>query len=172
MTGRAPTAGAVGAMFDEHAPAVFAFAARRIGRDLAQDVTADTFRVAVESAGSFDPSRGSSRSWLLGIAANHIRRYWRSESRRLAALARLPVGDGDDAHASSEQRLDAQRRLPQLLEAVAALPAADRDLLTLVAWERVSYREAADALGIPVGTVASRLNRIRALLASGGSDDD
>ena len=172
MTGRAPTAGAVGAMFDEHARAVFAFAARRIGRDLAQDVTADTFRVAVESAGSFDPSRGSSRSWLLGIAANHIRRYWRSESRRLAALARLPVGDGDDAHASSEQRLDAQRRLPQLLEAVAALPAADRDLFTLVAWERVSYREAADALGIPVGTVASRLNRIRAVLASGGSDDD
>lgn len=168
----AHTADPVEAMFDQHAPAVFAFAARRLGRDLAQDVTADTFRIAVESVGAFDPDRGSARSWLIGIAANQIRRYWRTERRRLNALARVVAAEGDDPQSSAEERLDARRRLPKMLDAVAALPDVDRDLITMIAWEQMSYREAADALGIPVGTVASRLNRIRAVLASGDVHDD
>jgi RNA polymerase sigma-70 factor (ECF subfamily) len=165
-------AGDLSRLFDECAPVVFSFAARRVGRDLAHDVTAETFRIAVESAAGYDPQRGPRRAWLLGIAANLIRRYWRTERRRLAALVRLPVeGVDEDDLASAERRIDAEHRLRRLLGAVADLPADDRDLLTLVAWERLSYRDAGAALGIAPGTVGSRLNRIRALLAEDGSDD-
>jgi RNA polymerase sigma factor (sigma-70 family) len=52
----------------------------------------------------------------------------------------------------------------QLLEALAALPHGDRDVVVLIAWEELSYEEVAAALAIPIGTVRSRLNRARRTL--------
>lgn len=59
------------------------------------------------------------------------------------------------------ERMDAESDVDRLFEAVASLEPDDRDLLVLVAWERCSHREVADILGIPDGTVRSRLHRIR-----------
>jgi RNA polymerase sigma-70 factor, ECF subfamily len=62
--------------------------------------------------------------------------------------------------------IDAQRRLDHLVDAVGRLAPEDRDLLVMIAWESCSGAEAAEMLGIPAGTVRSRLNRIRSQLRS------
>ena len=179
-SGRSPvaTAGvhrAVGDLFDEHADAIHAFVARRLGPDAARDVVAEVFRVALESFAAYDPERGAPLAWLYGIAANLLRRHWRSEARRLSALGRMAARTHDDQRGTTDSvdgRLDAEARLRVLVQRIAHLAPDDRDLLLLVAWEGVSYRDAAAALAIPEGTVASRLNRIRALLRSEDPHDD
>lgn len=60
-----------------------------------------------------------------------------------------------------DERLDSLSRHAAVMDAVAALPDADRELLVLFAWENQSYREIASVLSVPVGTVRSRLHRIR-----------
>ena len=79
---------AVGQRFDDHADAIFAYAARRVGPGLAVDVVSDVFLVALDRFESFDPDLGGARGWLFGIANNVLRRHWRTEARRLRALAR------------------------------------------------------------------------------------
>jgi RNA polymerase sigma-70 factor (ECF subfamily) len=157
---------AVHRLFVEHGAAIHRYAARRVGTDLADDVVAETFRRAFESIGSFDPARGSHRAWLFGIATNVLRKHRRSEARRLRALVRAqsrtePPPDPLLARAVS---LDAERELARVLDAIDLLPADDVDLLVLVAWERMSRAEVAAILGIPAGTVRSRLHRIRTVL--------
>lgn len=145
--------GAFAAVFDRHARVVHAYLARRLGPDAADDATAETFRVAFERRASFDPLRGEVRPWLLGIATNLVRRHARDEERRLRALGRV-AADG----ASPEPSLPAA---PEVGAALAALEEGDRDVVLLIAWEDLSYDQVAAALGIPVGTVRSRLHRAR-----------
>lgn len=157
---------AVSAMYVLHVQDIHAYAARRLGPTLAADVTAETFRIALERHGSFDEALGPARGWLYGIASNVIRGHWRTEQRRLRALARVAPVDAavTEPLLRVEERADAEAALATVLDLVAALPADDRDLVTLFAWERCSYAEIAAALGIPVGTVRSRLHRIRTTL--------
>ena len=63
-------------------------------------------------------------------------------------------------------RLDAEQRLTRLAPAIADLPRRDRDTLLLYAWAELDYEGVATALGVPVGTVRSRLNRVRRKLAA------
>lgn len=153
-------------LFRLHADELFAYAARRVGREVASEVTATTFRIAMEREPSFDSSLGEPRPWLYGIASNVIRSHRRTESRHLRALAREArrwesVSDGQ---AEVVDRVDAQRVLVGVLVELAALPAEDRDVMTLFAWEGLSYNDIAAALGIPVGTVRSRLHRVRRII--------
>jgi RNA polymerase sigma-70 factor (ECF subfamily) len=84
----------------------------------------------------------------------------------------VPQGAGEAFEERSAARLSAQMLQPRLAAALSRLSAADRDLLLLIAWAELSYQEAALALGVPVGTVRSRLHRIRkkARRALGGAD--
>jgi len=158
--------------FDLHVDSIQQYAARRVGADLAQDVVADTFRVAIEKVDSFDARRGDARAWLFGIATNLIRRHWRTEQRRLSAYTRtleqrtpaidlLDVADG---------RIDASREMSTLLEAVAALDPGDVDVLVLTAWEGMTSTEIAAVLDIAPGTVRSRMNRVRHRLRADTDD--
>ncbi len=155
---------AVRVLFVAHAVDLHAYASRRVGRDLADDVVAETFRQAIESWERYDPEQGSTRGWLFGIATNLLRRHWRTERRRLAALRRSG-GETSvtavDPSAGVDDRLDADARVTRVLDAVTDLDPEDRDLLTLVSWERMPHAEVAEVLAIPVGTVRSRLYRIR-----------
>jgi len=170
LTNAAGTSASVGdaaLLYEEHVDAIHTYVARRIGRDLAADVTAETFRIAIDQRQSFDPARGSARAWLFGIATNLIRRHWRTEERRLRAMARsVPRGDhsGDQAGDLIDrvaERVDAGSDVRAALAAVAALESADRELLVLIVWEELRHDEVAQVLGIPTGTVRSRLHRIR-----------
>jgi RNA polymerase sigma factor (sigma-70 family) len=155
-------------VFDAHVDGVYGYLARRVGADLAQDLTAEVFRIAVEHSAQFDPTRAGHRAWLLGIATNVVRRHWRTEERRLRAIARLgnQVVVTCDASAEVVAQLDAVADLARVLSAVATLDVEDRDLLLLVVWEQLSFSEVGLVLGIPAGTVKSRLHRIRSRLRS------
>jgi RNA polymerase sigma-70 factor (ECF subfamily) len=164
----------VAAWFDLHAHSLGAYAARRVGSTLARDIVAETFRVAWEQRDQYDANRGGERAWLFGIASNLIRRHWRAEERRLrvqARAVRVDIGHGDPL-LRVDDRVDASRRFDRLVDAVGSLDPEDRDLLVLVAWEQMTSREVAEVLGIPAGTVRSRLKRIRVRLAAGIREGD
>jgi RNA polymerase sigma-70 factor (ECF subfamily) len=149
-------------VFDRHAGLLFRFLIRRVGRDIADELLGETFRIAFERRSSFDPQYSSARPWIYGIATNLLAKHRRTEGRRLAATAQLvaqrePVAMADTVIAD----VDARRLWPQVAGAVAALPDRERDALLLFAWEELSYAEIARALDIPLGTVRSRLNRAR-----------
>lgn len=123
----------------------------------------DTFRVACERFDDYDADRGGERAWLFGIATNLIRRHWRTEERRLRVQAGSVSLDAPpvDPLLRVDDRLDASNRYERVVDAIATLHPDDRDLVVLIAWEQMTSREAAEVLGIPPGTIRSRLNRIR-----------
>ena len=165
----------VAGWFDEHAQPLATYAARRVGASLARDIVAETFRVACEDFDRFDPGRGVERGWLFGIATNLIRRHWRTEERRLrvqAEATRVGLAVPIDPILRADERIDAHARLNRVVDAVSMLEVEDRDLLILIAWEQMTSREAAAVLGIPPGTVRSRLNRIRTHLAETVEEGD
>ena len=150
-------------MYDEHVDAVYGYVARRLGDDVARDVIADVFEVAATRLDQFDSARGSPRAWLFGIATNLIRHHWRTEQRRLRAWARVggrEVALGDPL-IDVDVRLDAVADAALVMVAIGELDAEDRDLLLLIVWENCSYSECSEILGVPVGTVRSRLHRVR-----------
>jgi RNA polymerase sigma-70 factor (ECF subfamily) len=154
--------GAFAALYDRHAAPIYRFAARRLGPDAAEDILAETFLAAFRRRESYELGRPDARPWLYGIAVNEIGKRRRSEVRMWRALARTgidPVTDGEAAR--SHERLVAIGARPQLASAIARLSPGDRDVLLLFAWADLSYEQIAVALGIPVGTVRSRLSRAR-----------
>jgi RNA polymerase sigma-70 factor (ECF subfamily) len=112
----------------------------------------------------FQAHHESALPWLLGIANHVVGDHRRAERRRLAALSRLAVARPE---AVETQLADLT---PEIVRRLRRLPAADRDTLLLVVWGELSYAEAATALGVPVGTVRSRIARARARLASSIAD--
>jgi len=153
-----------GRLFDAHAASLQRYLARRVGDDAANDLVAETFLVALRRRESYRPELGTARSWLYGIATNLLRHHVRSELRGLRATARLAASDelSTAAHDGRvAERVDAQVRAGQLAGALAKLSAADRDTLLLVSWAGLEPSEVAEALGVPPGTVRSRLHRIR-----------
>jgi RNA polymerase sigma factor (sigma-70 family) len=165
----ADAADTVALWFDRHAASVAAYAARGVGPVVAVDVVAETYRVALEPFGSFEDFRESERPWLMGIATNVLRRHWRSEQRRLRAHARSAVAEVCQIHPlpAVDESVGASNEYRRVIDAVAQLPVDDYELLVLIAWEQMSSRDAAEVLGIPAGTLRSRLRRIRMHLAQG-----
>ena len=153
---------AFAAVYDRHAGVLFRFLVRRVGRDTADELLGDTFRIAFERRATFDSTRPDARPWLYGIATNLIARHRRAEMRRIKATARLVATQSGDAVADRVAAdVDARETWPAVAEAISELPDGERDALLLLVWEELSYDEIASALQIPVGTVRSRLNRAR-----------
>jgi RNA polymerase sigma factor (sigma-70 family) len=151
-----------GVLFERHAPAIFRYVTRRLGPDAAQDLVAETFLTAFGQRHHYDSGRQDARPWLYGIATNLIGRRRRDEVRFFRAIARTGVDPAAEPVADQVmRRVSAGAVGRQLAAAVAGLPQDQRDVLLLAA-SGLSYEEAAIALGIPVGTVSSRLVRARA----------
>jgi RNA polymerase sigma-70 factor (ECF subfamily) len=157
-----------GIIFDRHGSTLLRFVARRVDPAEAEALLGEVFRIAFERRSTFDLDRESARPWLYGIAANVVAKYHRSLTRRLRASVRVsalrPV-ESDPAE-RAVAAADAGTRWARVIEAIGLLPEMDRQVLLLFAWEDLSYEEIALALGIPVGTVRSRLSRGRARLAA------
>jgi RNA polymerase sigma-70 factor (ECF subfamily) len=148
---------AFGLLFDRHMAAVHAFTQRRVGRDLAEEVTAETFARGFEARSRYDLAQEDALPWLLGIAGNVLRRHWRSERRRLAAYARAAKHERPGAAPDVDGAM---------MAAVARLPRRQREVLLLAAWADLTYAEVARALDLPIGTVRSRLARARSRLGA------
>jgi RNA polymerase sigma-70 factor (ECF subfamily) len=164
-------------LYDRHAAAIHRYVSRRLGDEMADDVVAETFLAAFRWRQRYDLGRADARPWLYGIAANMIGKHRRAEIRRLRTLARtgasIPDGFMDASDADRmDSRVAAAAVQRDLVGALAGLPARDREVLLLIAWADLSYEEIAAALGIPLGTVRSRLHRARRKVreALGGQD--
>ena len=151
--------GAFAGVFDRHWPGIHRFCVSRAGA-AGEDLAAETFRVAFDERARFDPQRGDARPWLYGIATNLLRRAFRSAARSRLA----PGADEDDFAEEALGRVEAQALGSRLAAALARVGAADRDALLLHAWAELTYSEIADATGVPLGTVRSRIHRARTQL--------
>lgn len=145
-------------------------ALRRYARSLvrnsgdAEDLVHDALVRAYERKATFRTG-GNLRTWLFSILHNvHI------DSRR-AALVRQRSEDVAESEPTYPAGQDDVVRLREVRQAFMDLPEEQRAALHLVAVEDMSYQQAADALGIPVGTLMSRLSRARARLRSHDNED-
>lgn len=160
-------------LYDRHATVLYRYAYGRVGEQYAEDLVSETFLVAFRRRRTYDPSWLNARPWLFGILTKEIARHRRREQAHYRALTWVRSDDGAGDPAEQAVALAAARavRAP-LAAALAKLPDRDRDVLLLIAWGGLSYEEAAQAAGIPVGTVRSRLHRARRKLSAalGGED--
>lgn len=155
------------ALFDRHGGVVFAYLARRVGRQSAEDLHADVWLAAFQARDRYDQAVRNALPWLYGIARNVVRAHWRS----IRAVPAFPVGPSDP-WGDVDERLVAQGRRDALRAALDALDELDRDVLLLVAWELLTPTEVAASLGLPPGTVRWRLHKARAQLRDALGDHD
>jgi RNA polymerase sigma-70 factor (ECF subfamily) len=153
-----------GAIFDRHFDVIARFCVRRLGRARGEDVAGDVFRWAFENRLRFLPAHADARPWLFGIANNLVRESLRSMGRQGLAYDRwLRQGEHDeeelDAHVAAA--IDAEHDLFAVAAALELQPTEDVETMLLFAWESLSYVQVAEALSIPVGTVRSRISRVR-----------
>lgn len=160
--------------FDAYHSAIYGYIARVAGRQAADDLASEVFCIALDQRNTFDPAKGSLRAWLYGIATNLLRTHARSLRRSTRAVQRVAaerVGLGDIGEQVADRLLsEAQHRA--LIHALLQLPQRHQEVLILQAWEGLTYEEISDALGVPIGTVRSRISRgrqrMRELLARSG----
>jgi RNA polymerase sigma-70 factor (ECF subfamily) len=144
------------AIYREHFERVAAYLLARADRDVAADALSRTFEIAWRR---IDDVPGEPLPWLLGVARKVLSEARRGQGRRDALVERI----GADLEAAPDY-FDAFVERQRALAALARLSAPQREVLLLIAWDGLSQREAAVALGCSRGAVALRLYRARASL--------
>jgi RNA polymerase sigma-70 factor (ECF subfamily) len=130
---------------------------------IAEEVTQEVFVAVIRDGRRFDESRGAAASYLFGVARNHVLKIL----ERDRAYIGLDDDRADAAPAGEDLLSDLTRAqaIGNVRKAVLELPAVYREAVVLCDLEELTYAEAADILGVPVGTVRSRIARGRAILA-------
>jgi RNA polymerase sigma-70 factor (ECF subfamily) len=166
MTARTERDHAFATFYEQHYPAVLAYVRRRTGEATARDVVAETFLVAWRR---WDDASPGGLPWLYrtaGLTLRNSERSLRRAARVVDRLAAEPASQGAPDPAETVARRD------QALEALSGLAEIDRELLLLVAWERLDVHAAAAVVGCSAATAAVRLHRARRRLAARlGADD-
>lgn len=156
-----------------HGPAVGRYVTRRIGRERAEDVVAETFLVAFRKRADFQDNGRNCLPWLYGIATRLMHHERRNEVRQLRLLA---ASGTDPVTAPFTDRVDdavaAGNVKQRLAAALSDLPVNQRDALLLLVWADLSYEQIATATGVPLGTVRSRISRARRRLRQTLADLD
>ncbi len=157
---------AFGRLFDRHARRVYNHCFRRTADwSLAEDLTSVVFLEAWRRRREVRLCGDSLLPWLLGVANNAIRNAERSRRRYRRVLNKLPkVIDFPTEDAEVVARLDGERAMKTILERMGDLRQEEQEVLALCDWSGLSVAEASTALGIPSGTVKSRLARARTQL--------
>jgi len=163
-------ADAFGILFERHARAVYNHLFRRCGDwSSAEDLTSVVFLEAWRKRHRVELDRESALPWLLGVATNVVLNHRRGLRRYRVALSRVPLPEvGGPVSAGVQdfagdvaERIAAESKMSLILSLVGYLPERERQVLELCAWDGLSYEDAGAVLGIPVGTVRSRLSRAR-----------
>jgi RNA polymerase sigma factor (sigma-70 family) len=144
-----------------HEQAVGAYLARRVGRDLAEDLLGEVWVAALASRSRYDRSFSDAGPWLIGVAHNTLRRHWRSRPSEHPRADVTDLAAGWDPWAAVDRRVDVES---VLRHALAELPPQQREILTLVAWEDLTVADAGRAIGIPPGTARRHLHEARMAL--------
>jgi RNA polymerase sigma-70 factor (ECF subfamily) len=160
---------AMAAVFDQYADRVYNACFRRTASwSMAEDAMAATFLEVWRIRDRATAYDGDLLPWLCAVANNVCRNTMRSARRQSLLRAKLTVVEGIAGHDPSDDvagRVDDERRMARVLDAMDGWSRADREVLMLVAWDGLSYAQAAAALGVAVGTVRSRVSRSRTRLA-------
>jgi RNA polymerase sigma factor (sigma-70 family) len=143
-----------------HETAVHSFVARRSGSQAADDLLGEVWVRAFAGRNGYDLAHDDARPWLYGIARNVLRAHWGTARHASHSAVEGVVDPWDEV----VDRLDSAARTRELADAQRALPPGEREVLLLVAWEELTPAQAAVALGVPQGTVRSRLHRARIAL--------
>jgi RNA polymerase sigma factor (sigma-70 family) len=170
-------------IFRRHYRAVYTYAVRAAGVAVGEDIAAEVFVRAFAARRRFDPMYRSARPWLLGIAVHLVADHYRRSERHRRAVNRVTPSVSGSATFEDDVagRLDAAAAVGPVDRLLGRLRPEERDVVGLFALAELSYEEIADALGIPIGTVKSRLHRGRVALRNllthigepiGRDDDD
>lgn len=145
------------ALFARHYPAVFGYAARRVGREEAADAAAEVFTVAWRRVGRVPPEP-EALPWLYGVARKVVANHERAANRRRRLVARLTVNATAVVAGPGPGAVDVEAALRRLGR-------ADREVLRLAAWEELPPAEIAVVVGCSPNAAAVRLHRARQRLA-------
>ena len=153
-------------LYERYGGLVYTLALRIVGdAELAREVLQDTFLRSWDGRATYDPERGRVPWWLMGIARNRAIDLLRSRSHQ--ARLRERSGPSRDAHVSGHPG-DAVALRRDVVAALEALPAGQRDAIELAYYGGLTQAEIARELGEPLGTIKSRtrdaLDRLRARL--------
>ncbi len=154
-------------LFERHAKAIYNYCFRQTGSwAAAEDLVSVVFLEAWRRRRDVSLHQDSALPWLYGVATNVCRNNRRSVRRHRAALHRIneQLSEPDPADDVAD-RVDDERRMRSLHVAIRTLPRREQEVLALVVWSGLDYAAAAAALGVPIGTVRSRMSRARARLA-------
>ena len=154
-------------LYEEFARAVYNHGLRLTGDwSTAEEIMSETFLAAWRTRTRVLEDGGSLLPWLLGIATHKADNARRSLRRRQLFLARQPRPPSvEDFAPQLAGRIDDARRLRAVQVALDRLRRQEREVLALCVWSGLDYQQTAEALGIAVGTVRSRLSRARKKLA-------
>jgi RNA polymerase sigma factor (sigma-70 family) len=156
---------AFASLYERHARKIYNYLFRRLADwSEAEDLTAVVFLEAFRRRGDAVVVEGKLLPWLYGIATNVLRNRRRAQWRHRHLLAQLAGERHDDAAWDLHGRAEAAERMRSVLDRIGGLPRAPQDVIALCVWSGLTYEEAAAALGLPVGTIRSRLSRARASL--------
>ncbi|MEU9686771.1 RNA polymerase sigma factor [Amycolatopsis japonica] len=158
--------GAFSELFERHAEALWNYTYRLTGSwSSAEDLASTTFLIAWRRRAEVTLVRDSALPWLYTVAANVARDEHRGARRRLRLLGKIPAQPPVSDHADSvAEKIDGQRRLGHVAEAVRSLPKSQREVVELCLAAEVSIADAAELLGIAEVTVRAHLSRGRARL--------
>jgi RNA polymerase sigma-70 factor (ECF subfamily) len=155
-------------LYQKHQGALYRFALRMTGSPwAAEEIVQDVFLFLIREPQKYQASRGELGAFLYGVTRNRVMKHLERKPRE-ASLDRM----NEDGSAWNEPEdpltpmmiAEKSERIEQVREAVLGLPAEFREAVVLCELEELSYEEAAQACGCPVGTIRSRLHRGRALL--------
>jgi RNA polymerase sigma-70 factor, ECF subfamily len=156
-------------IYRRHQAALFRFALRMTGSSwAAEEIVQDVYLTLMRDPKKYDASRGALGAFLYGIARNRVMKHMERGPRELPLEEKNEDGTGSGIVLQDgftpAMWAEKQERLEQVRAAVLELPAEFREVVVLCELEEMSYEDAAQAIGCPIGTIRSRLHRGRALL--------
>ena len=156
-------------LYRRHQAAMYRFALRMTGSAwVAEEIVQDIFMILMRVPKKYDASRGTLGGFLYGIARNRVMKHLERLPREVSLEQKNEDGSGagivlQDVMTPANWA-ETRERMEQVRAAVLELPAEFREAVVLCELEELSYEEAAQAAGCPIGTIRSRLHRGRALL--------
>jgi RNA polymerase sigma-70 factor (ECF subfamily) len=156
-------------LYRRHQGALYRFALRMTGSAWgAEEIVQDVFMTLIRAPKKYDPERGTVRALLFGIARNRVMKHLERRPREVALEEKNEDGTGagiilQDSFTPA-MWVEKRERMHQVRAAVLDLPAEFREAVVMCELEEMSYEEAAQMTGCPIGTIRSRLHRGRALL--------
>lgn len=145
-------------LYAEHGSAVYTFAKKAVGPEMARDLTQEVFLSAWRARSSYDPSKGSLGGWLMGITKNRLIDTYRKAGRRVdEAELSEPVQQRAASEDHNRFGLLADRMI--LTAALNNLPERQRTVLTMAFWGDLTQQQIAEDTRLPLGTVKSDMRR-------------